>query len=416
MSTSYNDCTTIVSTYPNVWAGTGAPNFSFPSGHSNELTGLTTPAPKSLNATLPQYDPDALLFAFPFSQPEDSWVSPVSTLLPSPPSYDDSEDMDSQQDDDMPTAYVKVVQRKLLFPPATMLATPPATPQRQRNGKIRFEPYNIRDRSPMQPSLSTASRSPPARLTSPSPICRSQARVDKDASSPAAAPQTRRLYEMSTPSSTSVSSSTTGNETLEAEPCPKYCVQQNFPPEFVRQVAEKYGIAPNQILHYRKVDGNFHYCPLDCGNYTLGSSMAHHLKKHHPNIEGATVSCTVRSLKGERCLRQPMQGVDFLAHFERDHCIQEALCPFCLRVTAMPKLMDHFEVCGEIEHPVEEECEPQPQEQEQEQEQKPRARSARGGWIGRTLRRKKLPLPRVQKAPSFVMKLRQKKRKPARYA
>lgn len=415
MSTSYNDCTTFVSTYPNVSAGTDAPNISFPIGYGNELAGLATPPPKRLNAILSQYDPESLLFAFPFSQPEESWVSPVNTLLPSPPSYNNSEDTDSQEDDcgdDMPTAYVKVVQRKYLFPPATILATPPTTPQRQRNGKIRFEPYNVRDGSPRQPSLSTASRSPPARPTSQSPICRSRVRVDKDASSPAAVSKTYRLSKMSTPSSTSVPSSTSSNENLEAEPCPRYCVQQDFPPEFVRQVTEKFGIPSNQILYYRKMDGNFHYCPLDCGNYTLGSSMAHHLKKHHPDIEGMTVSCSVRSLKGERCLCQPVQGIEFLAHFERDNCIQEALCPFCLRVTATPKLMDHFEVCDEIEHP--EECEPQPQEQEQAQNR--RARSARGGWVTKTLRRKKLPLPKVQKAPSFVMNLRQKKRKPARYA
>ncbi|KAK0471497.1 hypothetical protein IW261DRAFT_1511696 [Armillaria novae-zelandiae] len=413
MSASYKDCTTFVSTYPNIWAGTDAPNFSFASGYSNELAGLATPPPKRLNATLPQHDPDSLLFAFPFSQPEDTFVSPVSTLLPSPPSYNDSEDRESQEDtcdDDMAAAYAKVVQRKFLFPPASMLATPPATPQRQRN---RFEPYNVRDRPPMQPSLSTAARSSPARLKSQSPICRSQARVDRSTSSPAVVLHPSRLSEISTLSSTSVSSSTTSNEDLKAEPCPRYCVQEDFPPEFVWQVAEKFGIPPAQILHYRKMDGNFHYCPLDCGNYTVGSSMVHHLKKHHPDIQGTTVSCTVRSLKGERCLRQPMEGATFLAHFERDHCIQEALCPFCLAVAARPKLMDHFEICSEIEHPAVEGCEPQPQEQEQ----KPRAGSTtRGGWIARTLRRKKLPFPRVQKAPSFVMKLRPKKRRPARYA
>ncbi len=180
---------------------------------------------------------------------------------------------------------------------------------------------------------------------------------------------------------------------------PRHCVQEEFPPEFVRQVADKFGISPEHILHYRKMDGNFHYCPLDCGHYTVGTSMARHLKKHHPDIENTTVRCSVKSLKGERCLRQPMEGAKFLEHFERDHCIREALCPFCLTVTATPKLMDHFAVCSEIDHTVE--------------ERKPRAQ---GGWVARTLRRKKLPLPRVQKAPSFVMKLRPKKRRLARYA
>ncbi|KAK0429611.1 hypothetical protein EV421DRAFT_2042646 [Armillaria borealis] len=409
MSTIYNDFPAILSKYPNSSAGTDAPKvqstFSFPSAYSNELAGLATPSRERLNATIPQFDPDSLLFAFPFSQPEDSFVSPVSTLLPTPPSYD--EDTEFQEDncgDDMTVAYAKVVQRKFIFPPVTMLATPPTTPQRQRNGKPgrtnRFEPYNLRDRSPEQNPLNTGS-SPPSPLMSPSPSCRSQTRSDKPTSS-STAPQTNPRSVISAPSSTSVSSSTTGNKTLEAEPCPRHCVQEDFPPEFVHEVAQKFGLSPDQILHYRKMDGNFHYCPLDCGHYTVGTGMAHHLKKHHPDIEGTTVTCSVKSLKGERCLRQPMEGAKFLEHFERDHCIREALCPFCLTVTPTPKLMDHFAVCSEIAHPVE--------------ERKPRVRATSGGWVARTLRRKKLPLPRVQKAPSFVMKLRPKKRRLARYA
>ncbi|PBK85870.1 hypothetical protein ARMGADRAFT_1036041 [Armillaria gallica] len=371
MSTVYSDLPAILSKYPNSSAGTDA------------LAGLATPPRERMKATtVPSFDPDSLLFAFPFSQPEDSFVSPVTALLPRPPSYD--KDMEFQEDnfgDDMAAAYSKVVQRKFLFAPVTMLATPPATPQRQRNGKAgrsnRFEPYNLRDRSPEQ-HPSNACSSPPSPPMSPSPSCRSQTRSDKPVSSPAA-PQTNRRAGISPPSSTSsVSSSTTGNETLEAEPCPRHCVQEQFPPEFVREVADKFGLSPDHILHYRKMDGNFHYCPLDCGHYTVGTSMARHLKKHHPDIEGTTVRCSVRSLKGERCLRQPMEGAKFLEHFERDHCIREALCPFCLTVSPTPKLMDHFAVCSEIDHTVE--------------ERKPRAR---GGWVARTLRREKLPLRRV---------------------
>ncbi|KAK0190139.1 hypothetical protein F5146DRAFT_1054213 [Armillaria mellea] len=310
----------------------------------------------------------------------------------------------------MDTVYPKVVPRKFLFPPVTMLATPPATPQRQRNAKtgksIRFEPYNVRDRSPEQQSSKTVS-SLPSPPTSPSPSCRSQTHPEKPASSPAV-PQPNPPSVISVPSSSSStpvsSSSTTGNENLEAELCPRHCIQEAFPPEFVRQVSEKYGIPPAQILHYRKRDGNFHYCPLDCGHYTVGSSMVRHLAKHHPGIEGTTVQCTVKSLKGERCLRQPMEGAGFLAHFERDHRIQDALCPFCLEATVSPKMMDHFAVCSEIEQPVEVE------------ERKPQPRATSGGWVARTVRRKKLPLPRVNKAPSFVMKLRSKKRRLTRYA
>ncbi|KAK0201288.1 hypothetical protein DFS33DRAFT_1456421 [Desarmillaria ectypa] len=376
MSTIYDDWNAFISTCPHFSAGTDAfeggdtyfnpevgPIIPMPLTYNNPLVGLATPPRERINATIPSFDPDYLLFAFPFSQPEDSFVSPVNVLLPRPPVYD--KDAAYHEDDlveDMNATYPEVAQREFISGnPATMLATPPATSQRRRTDKPvrsnRFEPYNLRYRSPGKSSRDNDSyqRTPP---TSPSPSHRSKTRSQKPSIS-YDVPKTNIVAEItaSTPSLPSSSTSTTVNPTPVPVPCPRSCFKEEFSHEAVREIAQKYGLPPDRIFYYRrsfKRDSSLRRCPLDCGHYTRGIVMKRHLERYHPGIEGTTVTCSVGSRLRVRCSGKPVEGATYLEHFKKDHCVTQALCPFCLTITQMLRLKNHFGVCRAVLHPGEE--------------------------------------------------------------
>ncbi|KAG7442003.1 uncharacterized protein BT62DRAFT_1011044 [Guyanagaster necrorhizus] len=173
------------------------------------FSGLATPPMERFNAAIPLYDPDFMMFAFPFDQPEESFVSPVNAFIPRPSVYDAT--AASYQEDftqDIDFTGPMVVQREFTAPSATtMLATPPVTPQQRRTGKPRssnrFEPYDLRDRSTGKCSEDLR----PARSTSPSPSPRSTTRA-QEGSANAPVVLKSDTVAASVPSSTPASSST----------------------------------------------------------------------------------------------------------------------------------------------------------------------------------------------------------------
>ncbi|KAK0440469.1 uncharacterized protein EV420DRAFT_1769229 [Desarmillaria tabescens] len=129
-------------------------------------------------------------------------------------------------------------------------------------------------------------------------------------------------------------------------PCPRTCYQDEFSPELVHEISEKYGLPPDRIFYYRrKRDYGYHRCPLRCGRSTMGTAMGKHLQVYHPGIDRTTVTCSVRSRKGKHCLGEPVDGATYLQHFEHDHFLHHSVCAFCLFAVPVSRMKKHFDVC-----------------------------------------------------------------------
>ncbi|KAK0466177.1 uncharacterized protein EV420DRAFT_1510358 [Desarmillaria tabescens] len=136
--------------------------------------------------------------------------------------------------------------------------------------------------------------------------------------------------------------------------------KSKFGSEAVQQIAQKFGIAYEDLFYYHRVVGEIDcICPIaDCqsGQTTFkGYAIKSHIKSYHPKVISSRekVVCARMSNKGSRCpADHEVQGKHFVTHFLGRHLNAHQRCPFCdVQVGRVQNFVAHFDVCRKIEVP-----------------------------------------------------------------